>query len=299
MCFLNTSIAYVLTIITVLGVILYAEIVIAGTSSYACPFQTPVSVALRGPWKKIPQLFSSTHLTWKARVQQSKPWFKPKNLAIFDKTHTRDVQCVSWILRNIIDPEALDAAIRLAGTIRWFDDEINPEPPYDLIVAVFEGCFDSDGKLYTDSRGRAYHSAQAMVWIRTLAMCKSKEFASKFPSPDMDDVFPDTDHSFPDLDHDLNNLLLINYTAPSLRWMLQINPEQHTPSHLQWVSNILLHHSWADRVKPDLHEVLGYIPTAEGTTAIPLNTTLNRLLMWCNYLDSPVDEEVLKLQNKS
>ena len=49
----NASVAYTLISLTGLGVVFYVGILIAGTSSYACPFQTPVSTALRGLRKKI------------------------------------------------------------------------------------------------------------------------------------------------------------------------------------------------------------------------------------------------------
>jgi hypothetical protein len=47
------SVAYTLISLTGLGVMFYIGIVIAGMSSYACPFQTPASVALRSMWKKV------------------------------------------------------------------------------------------------------------------------------------------------------------------------------------------------------------------------------------------------------
>ena len=50
---INASVASTLIILTGLGVIFYVAIVIAGMSSYTCPFQTPASIALRGPWEKI------------------------------------------------------------------------------------------------------------------------------------------------------------------------------------------------------------------------------------------------------
>ena len=49
---INTFIAYTLIILTGLGVIFYISIVIIGTSSCACAFQTPASTALRGPRKR-------------------------------------------------------------------------------------------------------------------------------------------------------------------------------------------------------------------------------------------------------
>jgi hypothetical protein len=38
---------------------------------------------------------------------------------------------------------------------------------------------------------------------------------------------------------------------------------------------------------------------ATHETTIPLNATLNRLLVWCTFLGSPVEEEALKVQDKS
>jgi hypothetical protein len=43
----NTSVAWVVISFTVLPTLFYFGIVVAGTSSYECPFQTPVSTALR------------------------------------------------------------------------------------------------------------------------------------------------------------------------------------------------------------------------------------------------------------
>ena len=109
-----------------------------------------------------------------------------------------------WILRNITDPEALDVAIRLAGVVRWFDDGTNVDLPYDLIVSTFEAWFDSTRTLYPGSKDRAYYSGRAMMWIHTLARCKSEEFASTFPLPDVEYTTPVPD---PDLRHLLQALM--------------------------------------------------------------------------------------------
>ena len=50
---IDAFVAGTLIILTGLGAIFYIAIVIAGMSSYACPFQTPVSTNLRNPWKKV------------------------------------------------------------------------------------------------------------------------------------------------------------------------------------------------------------------------------------------------------
>jgi len=43
----NTSVASVIISFTILGMLFYIGIVVAGTSSYECPFQTPASIGLR------------------------------------------------------------------------------------------------------------------------------------------------------------------------------------------------------------------------------------------------------------
>jgi len=334
---INTSVACTLVSLTGLGVIFYIGIVIAGMSSYACPFQTPASITLRSSLKKIRHkvaspivhykwVFSRVHGMWRqgfgplrrqslstipledVQIQQSEPlptldnapqfepWLKSKDLAIIRRTNVNDTRCVSWILRNITDPEALDAAIRLAGEIRWFDEGVNVNPPYDLIVSTFEACFDSTRTLYPGSRDRAYYSVRAMMWIHTLARRKSKEFASTFPLPDEGYITPISD---PDLEHLLHASPVAPYIDRYTEQLLMIDPG-HTHPHSQWISNLLLHYSWANRT--NLEHM--YIPDCvfgshETKTTIPLNASLNRLLALCTFLGSPVEEEALKVQDKS
>jgi len=59
------------------------------------------------------------------------------NIETLRKHNTDNVRCVSWVLRNITDPEAINSAIRLAGTVRWFQGDPDHDPPFDLIVSTF------------------------------------------------------------------------------------------------------------------------------------------------------------------
>jgi hypothetical protein len=332
---INASVARTLIGFTGLGVIFYIGIVIAGMSSYACPFQTPASIALRSIWNKVQggavsavdhpkRLLSWIHRMWNRRallllrrqslppledvqVQQPEPpstldnvpqsewWLKSKELDVIRRKNNSDAQCVSWILRNITDPEALDIAVRLAGEVRWFDDRSNADLPYDVIVSTFEACFDSTRTLYPGSRDRAYYSGRAMMWIHTLADCKSKEVANRFPLPDAEYIT-----AVPD--PDLEQLLQANFVARDanryIDQLLEINPG-HTPSHSQWISNLLLHHSWANQTELDYERILYCVPgTHETKITIPLNATLNRLLV-CSLLGSSIEEEALKVRDKS
>jgi hypothetical protein len=334
---INISVASTLISFTTLGVGFYVVTVIAGASSYTSPFQSPLSTALRISWRRVRYRIVSAIVHFKRalprtqlrrakaffrrrslpttiplenigvygsepsisleniEVHQLQPWLRPMELVIIHQMNAIDLGCVSWILRSITDPEALDAAIRFAGEIRWFDERTNADPPYHLIVSVFESCFDSTGTLYPESRDRAYYSGQAMVWIHTLAMCKSEEFAMEFP-------LPSAHYTVTVPDPDLKHLLQVNSMARNVSYciehLLRINPG-HTLPHSQWISNLLLHYSWANRTKLDYQYILHCVSaTHEIETTIPLNETLNRLLVWCIFLGSPIGEEVLKIQYK-
>jgi len=97
-------------------------------------------------------------------------------------------------------------------------------PPYDLVVSAFEARFDSTGKLYPGSRDRAYYSGRAMLWIHTLAMRKSEEFAETFP-------LPITKYQGPTGDPDLERLLWVNVARSAksrVMRLLDVRPG-HTP----------------------------------------------------------------------
>ena len=369
---INTPIAYTLIVLTGFGVLFYVGIVVAGASSYECPFQTPGSALLRRVWTKVgppltsiviliidnlrtlggtiwghisvvrlavvkahhyfltllekiqlgvlrigfclPPIRLNMHLPWIGLAirrrfrepplpttqegprspdpQETIPWFVPNELAMIEKKNTGNARCASWVLKNITDPEALDAAIRLAGTIRWFENGIDVKPLYDLFIFTFDSCFGSDGMLHQGSKNRAYHSGWAILWIHTLAICKSEEFARAFP-------FPTRDYRRLPYDHDLEFLYVFRSTElRDVIIRLLVNPGTTHP-HLQWTSSILLHLSWATQNRPYFR--LGFCNEffRNVDAGTPLDIVFNLLLTCCNLLGSPVEEHVLKLQDKS
>ena len=109
-------------------------------------------------------------------------------------------------------------------------------------------------------------------------------------------------HDTTSLDPDLCDLLRIynNWDSPDIiETMYSVNPTT-TPAHLQWTSNALLRLSWAKRILPDTTgSSASEYSLSGGWGTIPLNAMLNRLLASCIFLDWPVGEEVLKIQDKS
>jgi len=221
------------------------------------------------------------------------PWLTPTALATLRSTNAGDVRCVSWILWNITDPEALDAAIRLAGTVWWFENGLDVEPPYDQIVSTLKGCFDSNGRIYPGSRDRAYHSTQAVLWIHICAMCVSGEFSERFPLPTIA-------HDATSLDLDLKYLLNIyaSQGIPQMIYRMYRYNSEATPVCFEWTSNALLHLSWAKRNAPDTFNELFLFSWRRGYDSVPLNAMLSNLLAFCIFIGRPVEWELLKIQNK-
>jgi len=222
------------------------------------------------------------------------PWLTWEDLNALQKTNAKDIRCVSWILRNITDPEALDAAIRFAGTIRWFEDGVNIEPPYNAIVSIFHTCLDSTGTVYPGLLGRAYHSARAMLWIHIRALGVSEEFACSFPLP----YIKHETHYY----CDLNSLLKMfdDIRAPQIFACASTPTEFNTHTHMQWALHALLHFCWAKQGDPDAFSVVAFhrIPCIPWN-AIPLDAALNLFLVWSILLGSPIEGEVLKIQDKT
>ena len=215
-------------------------------------------------------------------------------LVALQNANVSDALCISWIIWSITDPEALDAAIRLAGTVRWFEDGLDVEPPYDQIVTTLKGCFDSTGEVYPGSRDRAYHCAQAALWIHVRALFVSVEFSKKFPLPTID-------RDAASFDPDLRSLLglCISEGIPYLFHNLYFTGLQVTPAHYQWISNLLLHLSWAMQGTSDTFEELSFSFLSPTGGTIPLNAVLDRLLTSCIFFGWPVEQGWLKIQDKT
>ena len=351
---INTSVACTLITLTGFGVLFYIVVVIAGASSYDCPFQTPGSALLSSSWKKFgPHLTPVILPVWRLvsvaqlslvnvhhhlltlleRIQlgilhfgfflppirlnihfhlqnlplpttqeglhqsnpyETTPWFAPNELAIIQKKNTDNVRCVSWVLKDITDPETLDAAIILAGTIQWFEGGIDVKPLYDLIVSTFHTCFGSDRMLHQGLRSRAYYSGQAILWIHALAVCKSEDIMHRFPLPTGNYTCSSSDNDLWELLHAIQPI-----RPDDLTHFLLYFGRDVTHPHSQWSLSVLLHLSWAIKTRSGfpLHSIKQRLSSVKSST--PVDVSFNFLLICCNLLGSPIGEDVLKIQDKS
>ena len=386
----NTSVARIVISLTILGVLFYMGTVVAGTSSYECPFQTPASADLRylggrmTTWKLLAGLFppkvislistiwvntrhglilalhriyslTQSPLSWeislphimsgirstttmvghqaiilllqldqgvrntKQRLVQviqrfrhtgllqittedviHQPLLPPaspglrvhvRNLEATQKQNTDNAHCVCWILQHITDPEAINSAIRLAGTIRWFNGDSDLDPPFNLIISIFEARLDSTNHLYPGTQDQAYFSAWDILQISMSARAQSHECASKYPIP----AFSSSSfqHTDPDLHHTI--------------YILEHNSTFHKPTfnfprggaithnHSLWMSNLLVDMTCMGP-NPTLESYQSYFSAA---TTNHQAIIANILLVWYMFLGGHVEEDTLWAIDKS
>ena len=214
-----------------------------------------------------------------------------RNLEALRKQNTDDVHCVSWVLLNITDPEAIDSAIRLAGTIRWFDGDPNHNPPFGLVVSAFEACFDSTKQLHPGMRDRAYFSARAILQINLRARAQSRDHASKYPIPDVPlNTFQHTD---PDLHHVIRMLECNSHSERPTLDSPRVGANSH--NHSLWMSNLFVD---LTRVGPNpiLKSYESYLSAAVANHQA---TIANTLLMWYMFLGGHAEEETFWAADKS
>ena len=382
----NTSVARIVISFTVLGVLFYVGIVVAGTSSRECPFQTPVSKTLRHLRKNMTtrKLFASLSQTkavspiytaW-ANTQQwlvslshrvyntlrhPSSWgispscvvsgvrsaatkvghqtvilllridrglgnamqrlvrgirrfgrvgllpmtvgdahpqplaprtgpgllVRARNMEALRKLNADNTRYVCWVLRNITDPEAIDSAIRLANTIRWFDGDSYLEPPFGLMISIFWACFGSTPQVYPGMEERVYLSARAILQIHMSARARSHELASKYPIPSVypEHVELDPHHIIHELEDAFEDQLTPYFPTGGAN--------AHT--HLLWMSNSL-HDLTGKGPNPLLFFCWSCFNTA------PANhepTIADTLLAWYIFLGGHVEEGTFWTADKS
>jgi hypothetical protein len=217
-----------------------------------------------------------------------------RKLENIQKQNADNARCVSWVLRNITDPEAIDSAIRLAGTIRWFNGNPDHDPPFGLIISTFEACFDSTEQLYPAMRDRAYFSARAILQINAGARAQSHERASDYLIPDVpSSSFQQTD---PDLHHIICMLEGNGGNQRAHKPVLDFPKEgTNTRAHSLWVSNLFVD---LTRVGPNptLRSYKSYLSAAFANHQAIISNTL---LVWYMSFGGHIEEETMWAFDKS
>ena len=274
---INQTIAGTIIGVTGFGILLYISIVVAGTISYECPFQTPLSLVLRafGAHRAFSFLrtFLYTHInptfsflvllqprttiptgaTALPRSLDVPPMeylffsedglLKPDRMRFDRRRNQLDALCVGWTLDTITDPEVMDVALRQFMSIQWHAGVPLAASPHQL-TALYRDCFDYRNTLLPGSRDRAYASGRALVQFYVQSLCASR------------DTLPESD-----LPIDLPTFFTGDADTVSLSSILtgiaRGNPfqgfyllEGMSTNHLCWISDLSLCLNWVRWRRP-------------------------------------------------
>ena len=338
---INISVARTIIGLTAFGVAFFILIVITGTSSYECPFQTPASLALRAlgvhrtygrlvssiPWLRIRHIlrnigrFASGIAKTIFRMARrfvalacvARPPVLPhqippgypntpahlsqvgEKLVFSRRTDHTDAHCINWIFSRIAAPEAIDSAFRIACTIRWYHNGVDPRPSSEAFNFVLRRCFVL-GKVRPGRRVRAYDCARLICRLYVLAWVRSGALAdTRRPSPPPQEW---TNNAADD--HDLRSTLaLLNaFSHHGTPPASEMDFAGISTSHTIWVSDTLLYLEWAGRDTPGQAWFLQGLLLRQKA---PLSAAAiaNILVAACVSLNRPINEELLFVDDKS
>jgi len=223
----NRVVASVVAGFTSYGVCFYACIVIAGTFSYECPFQTPLSLILRSLGINVlaDKLFSV--FFQKPEAEGSNP----------------EADCVFWTLDLITDPEVTTAALRHLTNIRWHHNP-SEKVPLPQVARIYMKCFDSGFRILTESRDMAYAAGRALVQLYVHRLCSNMD--SEHAHQAVTDAF---DHlSSGKHDDQLRSLSLIVKSIREPDWSTGCQWEM-TDFDLPWISELWMYYAWFCRTR--------------------------------------------------
>ena len=221
----NQVVASVVAGFTAYGLCFYACIVIAGTLSYECPFQTPLSLILRSLGVNV---------------------LADKLLSIFyqkPKGSNPDADCVFWTLDLITDPEVTTAALRHLTSIGW---HYNPSEkvPLPQVARIYMKCFDSGYRILTESRDTAHAAGRALVQLYVHRLCSNMDSSNTHQA-----VAEAFDHlSSGKHDDQLRSLSLIVKSIREPDWSTGCQWEMKN-FDLPWISELWMYYAWFCRAR--------------------------------------------------
>ena len=112
---IDTTVASVIIGVTSFGVACYAFIVVAGTASVSCPYQTPGAQILRYLWQKVSNRYTFL-ATRSSAVQHPDIHLGPEHILDREAT-TLDFRCASWMLRASLDRGINHLALKFLRSI--------------------------------------------------------------------------------------------------------------------------------------------------------------------------------------
>jgi hypothetical protein len=183
---LTRTVASVIITFTAVGVVFYLFVVVAGTASEACPFQTPVSVFLR----TIPARYGEDIRTIIGRVwsffgtkqpqtglivhrHQIPTFFIASDIEDRDNKDRADSRCIYTMFRMTKASDSIIAMMAYIPEITW-DSRLKSVPLLLVYRALLETLWRSADKGISPrpgARDRAFLSAKALLYLYLQRRC--------------------------------------------------------------------------------------------------------------------------------
>ena len=232
---ITRTIASVAIGFTACGVSFYVCIVVAGTLSYECPFQTPLSLILRS--LRIDVLASKL-------ISISFPGPGRFNI---------EADCTFWILDRITDPGIIIVALRQLTNLSW---HYNPSEkvPFRQVSKFYMKSFSVGHHLIPEYRNIAHTAGRALIHLYVHRMCSGRGLDHNHQV-----VINALDHlSGRQRDASLQSLSLIAKSIRDPDWSPR-NQWDMANFDLPWVSELWMYHMWFRRTQLDESRVGGIV----------------------------------------
>jgi len=261
---LSRTVSSVITGFIASGVAFYAFVVVAGTFSKTCPFQTPISVAIRAIWEHYREATAGASkvirnffaVTRSRRSQQRLITYRqqlatlptPPDAGYRDNEVRPELNCISTLLKISNAPDSITAIMAYIPEIVW-DKHVESVP----LLQVYQKLRDSlrrsaDGGVSPRQGARdiAFWSAKALLHLYVQRRYTCPADSSLSNQVRSIDHLEQLGHRGSDKDDELaSTLYIVDWSLSTrLRPPIPWSELQLSESHRCWLSRIFRYRAW-------------------------------------------------------
>jgi hypothetical protein len=254
------TVSFVIAGFTIVGALIYLFIIVAGTFSRTCPFQTPISIAIRAILefyrKDIESAFEAVKIFFRLARSQTGLIVHRQQLPTppiasdiddQDNEVRAELSCILAMFKITKAPDSIEAIMAYITEIVW-DDRLKSVPLLQVYQTLRESLFRSaDGKIYPrpGARDRALWSAKALLHLYNQRRCLHR------PDTTLSNQVKFINHQNQPLAlHGFDDDFDLQSTFHVVDWTFGVQPEIHwsdfelSASHYCWLAHTLLYRAW-------------------------------------------------------